>query len=85
MDDIRDQAFISYALENNLTSRPPGPDGSRRGRVQLFRDELTRELVGNAACRILPASGPSMGAFSARLSPADATDARREAPCRARW
>ena len=52
MDDIRYQAFISYALDNNLPSRLPGPDGSCRGWVQVFHDELNRELVGVLSRRL---------------------------------
>ncbi len=52
MDDIRYQAFISYARDNNLASSLPGPDGSCRGWVQVLHDELTRALIGNLSRRL---------------------------------
>jgi hypothetical protein len=47
MDDIPYQGFISYARDNNLPSSLPGPDGSCRGWVEVFHDELTRNLIEN--------------------------------------
>ena len=52
MDYIRYQAFISYARDNNLPSSLPGPDGSCRGWVQVFHDELNRALVDSLSRRL---------------------------------
>lgn len=46
-DDIRYQAFISYARDNNQPSTLPGPDGVCRGWVATLHKELSRCLIQN--------------------------------------